>query len=401
MSEGWVERERRTARLIRACFAAYVRPTRPTADELYAVCKLTWITKGGYDILPDNTASVVAPALATLTGIELSAGSPSDLAKKLRSHDVDEAVVRLASRPVGFTNFYSGFRNVALSWMQENLKTVAAIMRQVAHATTDTHVREAYAKVERLPPLPRPRAGNLPAFNLLTPALACLDPRGRAPIINSRDRVRRRLRMLGLSSASLVQQCEGLRTLIGQAGIDDAFALDIADDEQIRKAIRGTARGPKPPPGNGDSKPKPLGQRRDEDVELLRTATTVKMRRIHNSMTNALRTIFAKARLVVEEGSDPSCLFDALVRAYAKTERHLLIEVKTDDSPPMCRMAVGQLLDYRRSLGDRAALDLAVLFPKKPSKDALNFLGYVGVKALWFDDGMTTIGGDVRFGRGR
>jgi hypothetical protein len=64
-------------------------------------------------------------------------------------------------------------------------------------------------------------------------------------------------------------------------------------------------------------------------------------------------------------------------------------------------MAVGQLLDYRRHLGDRAALDLAVLFPKKPSKDALNFLGYVGVKALWFDDGMTTIGGDVRFGRGR
>ena len=248
MSEGWVERERRTARLIRACFAAYVRPTRPTAEQLYALCKLTWITKGGDDDLPDNTASVVAPALSTLTGIELSAGSPSDLAKELRSHDVDEAVVRLASRPIGFTNFYGGFRNVARSWIDENVETVAAIMRQVAHGTTDGHVRDAYANVEHLPPLPRPRAGNMPAFNLLTPALACLDPRGRAPIINSRDAVRRRLRMLGLSSASLVQQCEGLGGLIGQAGIDDAFALDTADDELIQKAMRRTARGPKPRP---------------------------------------------------------------------------------------------------------------------------------------------------------
>lgn len=125
------------------------------------------------------------------------------------------------------------------------------------------------------------------------------------------------------------------------------------------------------------------------------------MRRLHNSMTNALRTICAKAGLVIEEGSDESRLFDALVRAYAKTERHLLVEVKTDDSPPMGRMAVGQLLDYRRHLGDRAALDLAVLVPKKPSKDALDFLGYVGVKALWLDGGMTTVGGDVRFGGGR
>jgi len=101
---------------------------------------------------------------------------------------------------------------------------------------------------------------------------------------------------------------------------------------------------------------------------------------------------------VIEEGSEQTCLFDALVREYAGTERHLLIEVKTDDSAPMCRMAVGQLLDYRRHLGDRAAIDLAVLFPAKPGKDAIDFLGFVGVNVLWLDDDMSNVSGDVALG---
>jgi hypothetical protein len=399
--ETWVERERRTGRLVRACFATYVNARTPTADQLYAVCKLTWITKGGDDGLADNTSSVVAPALSTLVGIELSAGTPTVLSAELRSYDVDLVVARLAARPIGFTNFYRGFRNVAREWMRKNVAAVGQIMHGVAQATRDDDVRAAYAKVARLPPLPRPRAGDLPAFNLLTPALACLDPRGRAPIINSRKDVRRRLRMLGLANASLVEQYDGLRGLIGQAGLDDAFALDTADDDVIERAMRQAAQEARPPRSTYGTKPKPLGERHDEDVEFLRSADTVRMRRVHNSMTNALRTITKEAGLAIEEGSEQTCLFDALVREYAGTERHLLIEVKTDDAPPMCRMAVGQLFDYRRRLGDRAAVDLAVLFPAKPSKDALAFLGYVGAKALWFDETMSKVNGEVRLGGGK
>ena len=399
MSEEWVERERRTSKLTRACFMAYVDGDAPSPDQIYALCKLTWITKGGdADAnVPDNTRSVVAPALSELIGAKLRATNPTDLAEERRSHAVDEAVVRLASLPIGLTNFYGGFRNVALPWIEENLAAVASIMRQGARAKTDLGVRQAYDETSKLPPLPRPRAGDMPAFNLLTPVLACLDPRGRAPIINSRDAVRRRLRMLGLSSATLVQQYDGLAGLIGQAGIDDAFALDTVDDETIENAMRRVVRARKPP-GDATATPKRLGERHDEDVEFLRTSDTVKMRRVHNSMTNALRSICKAAGLVVEEGGEQTCLFDALVRGYAQSERHLLVEVKTDDSPPMCRMAVGQLLDYRRRLGDRAAIDLAVLFPRKPSKDALDYLGYVGVKPCWFDAGMRTVNGDVFLG---
>lgn len=47
----------------------------------------------------------------------------------------------------------------------------------------------------------------------------------------------------------------------------------------------------------------------------------------------------------------------------------------------------------------RAGIDLALLFPAKPCKEALDFLGYVGVKTLWFDANMASVGGDVELPR--
>jgi hypothetical protein len=119
------------------------------------------------------------------------------------------------------------------------------------------------------------------------------------------------------------------------------------------------------------------------------------MRRLHNAMTNALKGCCERSRLELEEGSDRACLFDAVIRGYAGTERHLLVEVKTDDSPQMCRMAVGQLLDYRRHQHDRAKIDLAVLFPRRPSATAVAFLRDVGISALWFDASKRVVKGDV------
>jgi hypothetical protein len=227
---------------------------------------------------------------------------------------------------------------------------------------------------------------------LLTPLLACLDLRGRAPIINGRKVWL--VKKLRLASESMAKQYDGLVGLLGQAGIDDAFDLDVADEDQVDAAISTAPAQPKVAPSAG----KLLAERHDEDVEYLRMADSVKMRRVHNKMTNALRAVCRAARLVVEEGSPQTCLFDALIHQYQGTERHLLIEVKTDDSAPMCRMAVGQLHDYRRLLGDRAGVDLAVLFPEKPSQDARSFLHYVGVKVLWLSNEMSRVRGDVALG---
>jgi len=131
---------------------------------------------------------------------------------------------------------------------------------------------------------------------------------------------------------------------------------------------------------------KSLAQRSDEDVEYLRDAATLVMRRRHNEMTNDLLAACKKLGLDVQEGSEQACLFDALILRYRPGNRQLLVEVKTESGPPYCRMAVGQLLDYRWRLPDPEVVDLAVLLPEKPADDMRSYLEHVGVLTLWLDD---------------
>lgn len=401
----WVERERRTAALVRACYERCLKGKAPDAEMIHALCKLTWITKGKGKVA-ENTRSVVVPALTTLLDLELSARDPRELGAELREIAVDDHVATPASGAIGFVNFYLGFRNTSLDWLEEHLAAVWPIVTAVAEARTDTEVRRAYAAVDALPPLPRPNAGDMPCYNLLTPMLACLDVRKRTPVINGREEVVGRLSMLGLSHATLEEQCVGLQGLIGQAGIEDAFALDTVNYQTIGRAIAAVELTAEPDPDAEEESADdehvpasaPLAERRDDDVEYLRGTDPVQMAHRHHTMTNALRTICARAKLRVEEGTNSSCLFDALIREYDDRKRHLLVEVKTDDSPPLCRLAVGQLHDYRRKLPGAAAIDLAVLLPSKPQKDMLDFLGYVGVRALWLDQSATHIEGDVPIG---
>lgn len=385
----WLERERRTARLIRAIYDTY-RPKgdAPSADLLYALCKLTWITMGRGGTSDDSTRAVAGPAFSLILRDELTAASMSELVEQLRDHGVDEAIIDLASQPIGITNYYAAYRNNASPWMDKNARPVWKIVQAVATASSDHVVSDAYAELESLPGVPRSGAGAGHPANLLTPLLACLDPRRRAPIINGYTK--KLLRLLHLASASTAAQHDHLVGLIGQAGIDDAFALDVASaDEGLRAKLAAPRRAPPSGPG------KPLGIRADGDVEVLRDAATTTMRRLHHRMTNALRDIGKRASLTIDEGDDRTCLFDALIHDYQGSGRHLLIELKTDDSMLTCRLAVGQLLDYRRMHRERAAMDLAVLFPELPSQTARDFLGYVGVKVLWFDEPMRAILGDL------
>jgi len=400
----WLERERRTGQLVRACYDRIRAHGVLDIEELHALCRLTWITKS-FGEVADTTRAVVAPALSTLLAEDLTSTNAGDLVEELRALELPDAIVAPVSGGVGIVNFYNGFRKTSLSWIEEHFEEVSEIVEAVAHASNDLVVQAAYARIDALPPLPRPGGGDMPCFNLLTPMLACLDPRRRTPIINGRKEVLKRLGMLRLSSATLEEQCVGLQGLIGQAGIGDAFALDTADDETIWQAI--AAAEPTTDPGPEDEEPvddevlpalAPLAERRDDDVEYLRATDLVRMTHRHHTMTNALREICARAKLRVEEGTDPSCLFDALIREYLGTERHLLVEVKTDVSPPFCRLAIGQLHDYRRKLPGAAAIDLAVLLPSKPPQDMIDFLGYVGVRALWLNTTAKRIEGDISIG---
>ncbi|WP_437802509.1 hypothetical protein [Sorangium sp. So ce693] len=248
--------------------------------------------------------------------------------------------------------------------------------------------------IERLPPIPRPGGRNLPAFNLLTPVVACLDVRERSPVINARETVRRRLGRLGLAHSTLVEQFDGLVNLLNQAGMDGAFALDTANDDELGEALDAPPASsvPERQRKHGST---PLLPRDDHDVKVIRLALSATHQRLHNTMTNALLAICRGRGLVVEQGNNPECMFDALIRRYRGTERDLLVEAKTHDAAPFCRMAVGQLLDYRRRLRRRAGVDLAVLFPSDPTESARAFLADIGVKVIWLSTDRKKIEGDV------
>jgi hypothetical protein len=340
---------------------------------------------------------VVAPALKTLTGAVLTASKLSDLPAQLEAGEVPAEIVRLAAQPVGFVNFYTAFRNAARPWIALHLRDLSRIVAVVASASSDPELREAYRLLDTLPRIRhrRRRGGAMPPVALVSPLLACLDPRSRSPIINSRATVQERLRRLGLHRATVVEQFDGFLNLIGQVGIRDAFELDTTDVNVVAAALKGKPRRAPTRPRARRAHARlgrTLGDRDDEDVEFFRQANTVRMRMIHHKMTNALRSFCSRRNLRVEEGISRDCRFDALIRNY-RQERHLLIEVKPDSKQPSCRLAVGQLLDYRRQVPDRARVDLAVLFPQKPNVVATAFLNDVGVDVLWFTHDMKTLNG--------
>jgi hypothetical protein len=395
----WAVRERRTAQCVRACYEHYVERRKPNAKKLYALCQLTWIT--GKEGSADNTRAVVSKAMSALTGADIDATTRKDLPEQLKAAGVPAEIVRLVTKPIGMVNFYPAFRNVALPWVRKHRGEVAKMAKLVAAAASDDKARSAYAMLDRFPRLPRAGGRNMPATGLFTPMLAGLDPRGRSPIINRRDEVQERLGLLGLRHATVADQFVGLVGLIGQAGIRDAFDLDTSNMKTIAKALRAkpSRRSTRP---KRTAKPaslktrtmvgKGLAQRDDADVEFFRQSGRAKMRRLHATMTNALRQFCKNRGLVVEQGSLQECMFDALIHEY-DDERHLLIEVKTDSEQPTCRLGVGQLFDYRRQRDDRARIDLAVLFPGKPARRTTAFLDYVGVRTLWFARRMKAVTG--------
>jgi hypothetical protein len=87
-------------------------------------------------------------------------------------------------------------------------------------------------------------------------------------------------------------------------------------------------------------------------------------------------------RFRIRPPDTPAHLFNDI---YDKT-RNNLIEGKADASRPSIRMAIGQLMDYRRFAP--AGVRLAVLTKRRPHSDLEALLKYVGIGCIWkTDDG--------------
>lgn len=134
-------------------------------------------------------------------------------------------------------------------------------------------------------------------------------------------------------------------------------------------------------------KPEGVSLREYDESERLAIlqSSKVEYRHRHNKMTNVFGQMFRA--LKPEQGQRSDNMYDVLLRDYDRAGRDLLIEAKPDPDKGSLRIAIGQLYDYRRSLSNRTATDLAVLTVGKPDQSYMALLvSDLRMTALWFED---------------
>lgn len=391
--EEWAERARRTAGLARAGYDFASERGGVTWKTTLALCRLTWITRGRSGepdplgaFVPENYwRTTLLPGVVELFGLPPTTGTLEAAATEVEVRTGGSVRAESIRRGTGFVNFYNAFRGSAGNWLRSQETAVLDLLQAARGLRTNEDGRALAARVATLPPVPRGRGkvASMDAAQLLTPVLACLDPRGRFPILNGARHVRGALQRLGVADASLADQYDAMVAMIAPSEPlrRDAFALDMHGVGQGRTG----PRRPRPslPISAKPVEEKDLQQRDIGDIIAIVQGGRRRVRRLHNEMTNAL----LEARVGASpprEGASSDCLYDALIEKY-DGKRDLLIEVKSTTERGVLRLAVGQLLDYRRGVPRPAETDLAVLLPERPDVECEEFLKVVEVKLLWFE----------------
>jgi hypothetical protein len=379
----WYEVERNTATLLDAVAGA-LELEKLSGNQIWQLMRLTWITNNVHGVSPNHWQTLKVPALGSLfgKGVEISGDHSATIRAMGLPFDVELAAIR----NTGVVNFRYVWRNTAQSWCVANRRSLLEIIRDARRPAMSLDDRiELAARIEGLPSIPSPdNKASVRSALALAPLIAFLDPQHRFPIISGGSEVARLLKKLKLTNSGFGDQVRHLTGLIGQFGIEDVFMLDVLAKD-IATLV--TATPPDVPGEPRKSVHQSETQLPEYDLdERLATqhANTIVYRNRHNEMTEALKSLFAGHELVTSYDHDRN--YDVLVRDYDRKSRDLLIEAKPDADRGSIRIAIGQLLDYRRFLKRSAASDLAVLTILPPSPSYIELLEELQITALWYTD---------------
>ncbi len=378
-AQDWYETECNTAGLIQILAQTQTRPL--SGRQIWNLLRLTWITRAD-----EHWGVIKVPVLADWYDSRLPSAL-NDLGASLKVLNLPQSVFEAANRETGFVNYRPVWRNSSLGWCKANRNALNDVIASAQALGANDQDRVALArKIRSLPRVPTPtgRGGTGDPANLLTPLIASLDPKRRFPVVNGRDAVNDLLHTLRLDHSNLEDQVKGLVGLIGQFGISDAFMIDVLASEITKFGVTAPTPTPNPvPPKAVVSASKPLPEYDEAERIAVTSSKTIHYRDRHDSMTNAVRLILRAQG--IEAGTDPNCRFDMNVVGY-DGKRDLLIEAKPDPDRGSIRIAVGQLLDYRRFLPHRAGTDMAFITITRPDQSYVEFLLDLQITVLWFED---------------
>lgn len=388
MSAQWPQRMRDTAWLVRAIAEHTVVAGRPTPDQLYGLCKLTWITNAFEGDNPAYIRSTKIPGLGDALGTEFGRAGLPEVAAEVARLLGTPAARGMALKHTGFTDLYKAYRNAARGWIADNAARLRPMFRAAYNLHSDEQGLQLVRQIQRLPRIPLGAGGTraMHAEYLLTPVFACLDPRGRFPLINGNSGVQRVLRLLKVGGAPLELQYQTMLSLYGQGGIRDWADLDhVGRGGDLQHFIQLPGAAPtmkllRKQPVTGTT----LELKDASDVLAIRKAGTTRQVRLHNDMTNWLVALWRQTYDLVD-GVRGDVMFDVLVKKFDSRGRDLLIEVKSTADEPNVRMAIGQLDAYTYALGLKRDQPRAVLLPRKPAQHIIELLQWREVGLLWFD----------------
>ncbi len=376
----WYETEIFTAILIRAV-AAELTLSDLSENDLWYLFQLTWITKTKDGDTKAHWKRLKIPALGHLFKTNNVVADTLD--QSLAAMALPTQVAIAAARQTGFVNAYRAYRNSLMGWCRKNRSLLCDSITTAYNFGPNDAQRFALAsKIAKFPPVPTPnKAHTMAAGNLLTPLIACLDPKQRFPIVNGEKGVQAKLKKLRLAHHGLEDQVEGFVGLIGKFGIVDAFALDTASEDQFDRIA---ARQKKSTAKSSIGLSAPLHELDEDERKATQNAGETTYRNRHNKMTTRLIGLFP--HLELRAGNSPDCRYDALVINYDGKGRDLLIEAKPDPDRGSIRVAMGQLLDYCRFVPHPAATDLAILTITTPTASYIDLMHDHQITTLWFND---------------
>jgi hypothetical protein len=374
----WYEVEQNTCALLKAVVARRL-PAEMSGDDFWNLMRLTWINAFQREPVENHWRDLKIPALGELFATSLP--DLDSIGSAVGAMHLPAAVAQAAVPATGMINFYRAYRYSCQPWCRQNRDSLRNIIQRATELGSNDQQRlDLATEIEALPRIPSPNGmRKMEAAGAVTPLVACLDPSGRFPIINGQSSVRKLLHRFRLDHSGLESQTKGFINLIGQLGISDALVIDVLAEELSELSWN---LGENQPDAPGDDEGSAL---QDLD-EAERTATinsgTIQYRARHRRMTKAIKKLLSEFAL--KQGNKPDCMYDVLVKSYDGKKRDLLIEAKPDPDRGAIRIAIGQLLDYRRRLPNRAGTDLAFLTITKPEPAYIDLLLDLQISVLWF-----------------
>lgn len=384
MSVDWANRQRNTNYLVRKIAGYVFKQPEVTPSQLYGLSKLSWITSGDESENASYIASTKIPAFGDIFDQSFEDSSLEQVSQEIALITEDPSIAKMVQGHTGFTNFYKAYRNSSLGWVEANFITLLPMFKSAYAANSNSDRKRLIQAIQQTPGIPKANHEEqlMKAEYFLTPAFFMLDKEIKFPLINGNDGVKKLLKALDVQGNDLLGQYKSMVKLYGNGGIEDAADLDqvggdLSDfiETRRKKAKKSLLKNKEI---NNKNK---LPLKDEQDVEVIRKAGTVKQRKIHNQLTNMIRTSLSKYTLL--EGRDNSCMFDVLVQKYNR-KQDLIIEVKSSLEQPNIRMAVGQLYDYWYALKGDEEPHIAILLPEAPDSECVKFLEWMDVGLLWF-----------------